>query len=819
MKVQCACGAKFAFEVTPDMAQSPALVVCPACGLDVSEYVRPLIRDELANMESEASEQEPPPQAAPLASPVTARPAAVPAAKPIPVPKASEIPPPTAPPHTPGPIRVAVGQASTGAPQAAPARAQICSKHPTQQFVAKCFVCGKGICPECMALFGYLCSPLCKAKADSHGLKVPIYAGQKSLVEARYWRKVGTAGAAVAVLLLAFLGLWIWYAWFGSHPKPVFAVRFPDPVYSGQSEFAGENQIVFLHGDTLARYDLKTKKPVWSRSLINLAQIEKQADKELKDIQGLVTKAQQEGWDRIPRVPSRERLIQRAKRAAAAQLQLKVKGTNIWVANAGKLILHDWQTGSPGKELAVAAGFNDMIARGDEMWLIEAGRFQPQANLTRINLRTGETRVEDLRGGAVAQLSGPGSGESGGPALSGLPVGTPGRDSGKPMDPARVAEQIQSLSFPARAALPAVLSNSRNQERMLEELKNPDAGRDTLTTAKPGETVMLVPANDRLVQYSVKLVEAIFVDREAMKPASGKSVLDGKVTVLDTTDAANEILNEMQRSRGGGTVRENHSRYQVTVRKPGEADDQAWTAEVIGEPTLYPLQTVSVIGANNIIRVLDKDNRKLWQAQLNFNIRGGLEFLSPENAPEGRGPCVEHKGTLYVFDDGELTAFDLKTGKVNWRHASVGIAGMFIDHEDQIYINTTSADVSSLQFSRQINVANPVGDVIQKLDPVTGSVLWTAEPGGTVSHVEGKFVFIVQARYPADDDEEDEMFKSETGYGGRPPFLKIKRLDPRAGRVLWEHFQERAPLDIQFDQNRIRLVFKKEVQVLKFLSI
>ena len=118
-------------------------------------------------------------------------------------------------------------------------------------------------------------------------------------------------------------------------------------------------------------------------------------------------------------------------------------------------------------------------------------------------------------------------------------------------------------------------------------------------------------------------------------------------------------------------------------------------------------------------------------------------------------------------------------------------------------------------------MANPVGDVIQKLDPATGSVLWTAEPGGTVSHVEGKFLFIVQARYPAenDDDEEEAMFKSETGYGGRPPFLKIKRLDARAGRVLWEHFEERAPLDIQFDQNRIRLVFKKEVEVLKFLSI
>jgi len=707
-----------------------------------------------------------------------------------------------------------------GGSNLADSRSQFCPKHPAQQVTAKCFVCGKAICPECMALFGYLCSPLCKAKAQSHGLKVPAYAGQKSLVEARFWKKMGRIGVAFGLLLLAFLGAWIWYAWVGSTPSPMFSIRFPEPAYSGQSAFADVNQIVFLHGETLARYDLKTKKPAWSVSLIDRAQIEKQAEKELEDLQALASKAQAEGWARIPKVPSLDRLAQKLERAAAARLELKVKGRNIWVANSGKLVMHDWETGKPAKELAVAAGFGDMIARGDEMWLVEAGRFQPQANLTRINLRTGETRIEDLRGGAVAQLSGPGAGETKGQSLAGLPVGTPGRDLDKPMDPSRVAEQVQSLSFPARAALPAVLANSMNQERMLEELNNPNTRKDTLTTARPGETVMLVPASDRLIQYSVKMVEANFVDRDAMQPSSGKSVLDGKSTVLKTSEAANEMLNQMQQSRGGGKVRENHSRYEVTVRKPGDPDERAWVAAVIGEPTLYPLQTVSVLAANNVIRVLDQDNRKVWQAQLNYNVHGSLATLDSDNAPEGRGPCVEHKGSLYIFDDGELTAFDLKTGRVRWRHASVGISGMFIDHQDQLYINTTSADLSSIQFSRQINVANPVGSVIQKLDPTTGSVAWSAEPGGTVNHVQGKFLYIVQFRPPAEEDDDgEESYKSGTGYGGRPPFMKIKRLDPRSGRVLWVHSQERAPLDIQFDENRIRLVFKKEVQVLTFLAL
>ena len=54
---------------------------------------------------------------------------------------------------------------------------------------------------------------------------------------------------------------------------------------------------------------------------------------------------------------------------------------------------------------------------------------------------------------------------------------------------------------------------------------------------------------------------------------------------------------------------------------------------------------------------------------------------------------------------------------------------------------------------------------------------------------------------------------------GRGSNLSIKRINPKNGRVMWEHVQERAPFDVQFDQNTIRLVFKKEVQVLRFLAL
>jgi hypothetical protein len=98
-----------------------------------------------------------------------------------------------------------------------------------------------------MELFGWVCSPLCKAKAESHGIAVPVFEGQKSVVEARLWRRLGRVGLALGAGLVLLAGFWGGYRWFGSVPKPVFSVRFAEPSYSGQSAFAGaeNDQIVF----------------------------------------------------------------------------------------------------------------------------------------------------------------------------------------------------------------------------------------------------------------------------------------------------------------------------------------------------------------------------------------------------------------------------------------------------------------------------------------------------------------------------------------------------------------------------------------------
>jgi hypothetical protein len=90
------------------------------------------------------------------------------------------------------------------------------------------------------------------------------------------------------------------------------------------------------------------------------------------------------------------------------------------------------------------------------------------------------------------------------------------------------------------------------------------------------------------------------------------------------------------------------------------------------------------------------------------------------------------------------------------------------------------------------------------------------EPGGFISYLSGKFIFTVQSYDPGEDA--DSGMAAVAGITPSPPYLKIRRINPGNGQVMWDYYQERAPLDVRFSGNMIELVFKKEVQVLKFLS-
>ena len=764
MKIQCSCGAKFAFDITAEMAGNAVKFVCPACGLDISDYVNHL---------SETSE-------APLA------------------PATSDV-------------------------------QQRCPKHPDQFVTDRCYVCSKPLCPKCMELFGYVCSPLCRGKAEAQGIEVPLYAGQKSVRDARLWRKTVWTATTIAAVVLSLLGFWFWYAWIGGIPRPVYSVAFAQPAYSGRSFFGGKDQLVFLHGDTLARHDLKQKKEIWSRHLTDKKQIDDAIAQITKATQVAIDKANSEDPDHAPKMPSPEKLRKSMEKQAAAELDLRVCGSNIWVVSPGKLVRYDWENGNPVKEIPVRGGLGALISCGDELLQMEED--SGIRIVTHINLDTCEARTEEFgrrepavadmgnQQGVVVKSGGRASASGRRSERAGLPVGMPGQDAGKIMEPAKVAQQAQHLSLAASIALPVIVANSRSQERILAEADGQPGRKPPSAESKrpPEEEFTIIPTKEGMVQFSVKLIEEHIVTRAAMKASPAKPALDGNLSVAKTAQLSNEMLNDMQRERGGEVVLEDESRYLVTIRRP-EAPE-FWSGEVTGRPTLFPLKTVNVLAANKMVVVLDQANKKLWQSTLNFNVVGRLTTLDKDKSPYGQGPCVEHKDALYIFDQGVLTTFDLATGNARWRLPSVGIAGMFFDEKDMMYLNTTTASLDSLKYSNQIDITKKDVNVVMKIDSCTGKTLWSAEPGGLVNYVSGKFIYTVYSYASDQDEDEGDSPYTVDSIMGRHATMSIKRLNPDNGHLMWEHCQDRFPYDVQFDNPSIRLVFKNEVQVLKYFSL
>src|ERR1017187_4450173 len=221
-----------------------------------------------------------------------------------------------------------------------------------------------------------------------------------------------------------------------------------------------------------------------------------------------------------------------------------------------------------------------------------------------------------------------------------------------------------------------------------------------------------------------------------MKGPPQKSALDsGNVNVTRTAEVANEILNEMQRDRGGDTVEEDQSRYQVAIRRPGSTEAADWTGEVVGPPALFPLKTVNVLTAGKTVIVFDKTNRKLWQTALAYSVVHGAGAFGGENTQFGGGPCVKRGDSLFVFDQAVLTAFDLATGNVRWRLPSVGIAGLFFDDRGMMYVNSTTASPENIKYAREIDINQKTDAVFLKINPRTGRQLWSTKPGGFISYL------------------------------------------------------------------------------------
>jgi PQQ-like domain len=834
MKIQCSCGAKYAIEVTPGMP--PVKFVCQACGQDYSAFVNELIRKETGGQ---------PATAAPLAT-TTAPPTAV-------------APPP---PSTPDGPRLRISRAQAAETPTAPApqpeqapTSKYCQRHRTELATDHCQVCKKPICPKCQETFGVFCSAFCRNKVEGASMAAPVHMGGKFAAQRQFWRKTGLISGSVGAVLACVFGFWFWYAWIGSQPGVYFSVRWDDISHSGTSWIVDGNQLVFLHGGTLARYNLQTKQKVWSLDLVTSQQVTDALKAEDEEN----TRVQHETGNnpdvRIPRVREKEARIDLEQ-----ALTLHGSGKDIWVASRTApsggdldadnfrpqmtLTHYDWTTGNVAQQVTLTNDFNGLTDHGDELLAVGTASDGGQS-VTHISLDDGGMHTEEFFGtpaAPVAQNTRPSAGSPGG----GIPL-SPGQ-AGQPMNPAKVAEQAQNMTLPGRIALPALIANSEHNQQINQEIQSEDAQQrrqdgwsrhSRHSTPQPpapqssraqqptpdqsddsdinGRNFSLVPDGDSYIAFGSQMMKENIVQHDAMRaPPQHSALNDANLSAANETAAVNEQLNELQRNSGAGTVIEDESTYQVALRRPGSTEPD-WTGQVVGSPQFYPLATVNVLAAGKTIIAFDKTNKKLWQANLTYNITGGDK--QPDGSGlslYGAGPCAENNGTLYVFDQAVLTAFDPSSGNARWRIPSVGDVGLFFDDKGMVYINTTTGNPDDIKYSREIDVTKSTQAVVMKVDPSNGTILWRSHPGGYVSYLSGKFIY--SYRYYDPGDEEDQSDEATSAILGTA-YTKIVRINAANGHIMWEHDEGRAPVDVQFDRNMISLVLKKEVEVLKFISL
>ena len=651
-------------------------------------------------------------------------------------------------------------------------------------------------------------------------MNAPAFGGTRFAGDRQFWRKAGLISSVAGVFIAAAVAFWIWYAWVGSVPRtPYFSVRFDDISHSGSSRIVEPDQLVFLHGGTLARYNLKTKQKVWSLDLVSQQQI----DEVLKEQDAESTEMYKRTGHASPEELQPTNIRNKyARIGLEGQLSLLGAGENIWIVKGNALTHYDWNSGTLLQQITVTNSFGDFTDHGDEVLAVGQTDKGTQT-VTHVSMSDGSIRTEEFSGAsapppAVAQNAPPRTV----PAQGGLPLNP--NDQGRPLNPQRVEQQAQNMSYPARLALPALLANSQHNRQINEEANSQDQQSQQswqqpaapVAPAKPlfnPESFTLIPDGDSYVAFASKLLQENVVQHSAMKAPPAHSALDNpNLSSANETAAVNEQLNDIQRQNGGDVVTEDQSTYQVALRRPGSTGPD-WIGEIVGPPQFFPLTTVNVLAAGKTIMIFDKANKRLWQDKLTYDVTGGDG--QSYQSQYGQGPCVENNGTLYVFDQAVLTAYDPTSGNVRWRIPSVGVVGLFFDDKGTLYINTTTGNPDDIKYSRQIDVTKATQAVVMKVDPATGNILWKAMDGGFMSYLSGKFIYAYRA-YDAGDPE-DQLSDATAGLTA-PSYFKLIRINPSNGRVMWEHDEDRSPMDIQFDHNMISIIFKKEVAVLRYFT-
>jgi hypothetical protein len=630
---------------------------------------------------------------------------------------------------------------------------EMCFRHPRNVATEHCVVCKKPICPECMQSFGFLCSINCRYRAEQEQIAVPVYKLQKSNVEKGALRKTLAITGVVACLVVGLIGLWFWYVLSGSKPRPYYTWKFPASKHGSYAKFMGPNKILLLKSDEILLHDIKSKSNLWTTALPD-----PKPPVEKKPIKVIVKKASDPD-------PDEEIDYEKYNDSSSVTAPPFFNGDDVWIPLSHNVLCVDLKSGAL-KYTIQYRGRLSAFTPGESTLLVVSERAPTKKLVTRITLASGEAKSAEVASSLRERVS-------------------------------------TSKDLPANV-LPTAA--------MLMKYQMEGAEKNLPSIYKLSSEFF--SAGQNIVEMQVKLIEPKVTFVQTMKaPTASKHLNDSTTASTSARSVAEEIFNDMKRSSGGGVRPVDESRYGVLLRRSLETGAPDWSGEVDGLPTFFPCKTVDVLIAGKNLTIFDKQNKKLADVVLSYAID---EEFSSGYGNSGASPCVEKDNTLYVFDKGVLTAFELPGGTVRWRLTSVGVRGIQFDDKKNLYVSTTTASPEDIQYSDQIKMNDSIKPILLKVDP-SGKTLWKSDQSGGGCFLTGKYLYLTDAARGefAMVAAAEDAFGVESQSGGN---FRIYRLDPANGKKLWAFDKAGWPSNIDFSENRILLHFGNEIQIMKFIS-
>ncbi len=352
IKIECACGTKYGFEVEPVQGRMPVSIQCPHCKADGTESANLIIQAELGS-----------PQRAP--GPIKVR-VGPPAAR-EPSAQAVVQPPPAPPSDTPV--------------ESLQPEKEYCPRHSGVAATAHCAVCGKPICPRCQELFGYLCSVYCQEQAVKKNIDVPVFAGQRSLVEAGQRSKTRRRLTLSGVAALLALGGWLYLAFVASKPHPAFTLETGADQPFLYARWVGSDRVVAMTGQRISLYDAATGDQAWSAAFKPDEQIRQKADDVLRSGNSV------------------------------SDAYLQVAGEDVWVILPTQVVRYDARTGKREQEFPLAQK-PDRILTTETTILTVSGAGTDRHALTLVDLATRKAQSDVFQTSSARRVAVPGTGNA-----------------------------------------------------------------------------------------------------------------------------------------------------------------------------------------------------------------------------------------------------------------------------------------------------------------------------------------------------------------------------------------------------------------------